>query len=237
MLIGCDASALEWRILALLSNDQTAIQELNTGADVHTLNQEELQLPSRLIAKIFLFRTIYRGSGWAFSKDNDFKHVSTDPDFWDKKNETFYRKYSGINKCHQEWAVRVANKKTIVGPSGREWTVPLKPDGDLPWTILTNYPVQGTGADLMAIARVSLRNRLKHGKLQSLLINTVHDSLVVDSPTNEVDVVARMCHDVFNDLQKNMKKLWGINSPIAFPCEVKIGPNLGSLEKYEFNNN
>lgn len=231
MLIACDASALEWRILALLSNDQVAIEELNSGADVHSLNQAELQLPTRLIAKIFLFRTIYRGSGWAFSKDNDFKHVSTDPDFWDKKNEVFYRKYGGINKCHQEWAVRVSTQKTLIGPSGREWAIPLKADGSLPWTTLTNYPVQGTGADLMALARVSLRNRLKTGKLQSLLISTVHDSLVIDSPKQDIDKVIGMCYNVFDDLPKNVKKFWGMESPIKFPCEIKVGHNLGEMEK------
>jgi DNA polymerase I len=232
MLIQCDAAGLEWRILALLSGDQVAIRELNSGADLHSLNQAELQLPSRLIAKIFLFRTIYRGSGWAFAKDNDFKHVSDDPDFWDKKNEGFYSKYWEIDKCHQQWKSRVMNRQSITGPSGREWKIDLKPDGSPPWTTLTNYPVQGTGADLMAIARVSLRNRLKTGKLQSLLINTVHDSVITDSPKEEVPVVAQLMHDTFNDLPKNMLKLWGITTPIAFPCEVKVGHNLGEMLPY-----
>lgn len=233
MLIQCDASGLEWRILVLLSGDKTAIEEINSGADIHSLNQAALELPSRLIAKKFLFRTIYKGSGYAFAMDNEFKHVSKDPDFWDAKNEGFFSKYWEIDQCHQRWKSKVMNGQPIVGPSGREWMISRKPDGSPPWTTLTNYPVQGTGADIMAIARVSLRNRLRSGKSKSLLINTVHDSIIVDAPKEEITMVAGKMHESFEALVPNMHKLWGIESPIPFPCEIKIGKNLGAMTKYE----
>lgn len=232
MLVGVDAAGLEWRTLLLLSGDQVGIQEILSGEDTHAKNQELFKLPSRLIAKIFLFRTIYRGSGWAFAKDNDFKHVSEDPEFWDQKNFEFYNKYKGINECHHQWKARVMNKQKIVGPSGREWQIDIKPDGTPPWTTLTNYPVQGTGADLMSIARVSLRNRLRTLHLRSKLMSTVHDSLICDCPKDEVEVVAKTMKAVFDDNVKNMKKLWGMDSPIPFPGEIKIGTRLGSMEKY-----
>ena len=165
--------------------------------------------------------------------DNEFKHVSTDPDFWDKKNEGFYSKYSEIDQCHQRWKSQVMNGKKIIGPSGREWQIPPRDDGSVPWTTLTNYPVQGTGADLMAIARVSLRNRLKTGKLKSQLISTVHDSLVADCPPEEKEAVAEAMYKTFDNLLPNMKKLWNVDSPIPFPCEIKIGNNLGEMSKYE----
>jgi len=90
---------------------------------------------------------------------------------------------------------------------------------------------QGTGADLLAIARVSLRNRLKTGKLRSLLISTVHDSIIADVPEEEKEIVVNMMHETFKSLPANMKKLWGIDSPIPFPAEVKIGTNLKDLVK------
>jgi DNA polymerase-1 len=232
MLVACDASALEWRMILLLSGDPVGIREINEGLDVHSLNQQALELPSRLIAKIFLFRTIFRGSGWAFANDNDFKHVSTDPDFWDAKNAAFYNKYKGIDACHKRWESLVNNGKKIQGPSGREWKIPIRDDGKPSLNAFVNYPVQGTSADLMAIARVSLRNRLKNTNSNSLLICTVHDSLCADVPPKEVDIVAEMMYNTFDALVPNMKKLWGIESPIPFPCEVKVGHNLADMEKY-----
>jgi len=147
--------------------------------------------------------------------------------------EVFYAKYWEVDKCHQKWKSQVMNGKRIIGPSGREWQIDPRNDGEVPWTTLTNYPVQGTGADLMAIARVSLRNRLKTGKLRSLLINTVHDSIIADCPKEEHEEVIKLMHDSFKALVPNMKKLWGIDSPIPFPCECKIGNNLGAMKKYE----
>lgn len=230
MMIQSDAQQLEWRVLAWLANDKVALKEINDGIDFHTKNQETFGLPSRLIAKIYLFRTIYRGSGWSFANDPAFSHVSKDPDFWDRLNEKFYRKYSGINACHLNWGRLVAAGKPIVSPFGREWFIPLTDPNKLPWTLLTNYPVQGTGNDLMAIARVSLRRRLPN----ILFTSTVHDSIVVDCEEQNVDLVVKTMYEVFDDIPKNVKKLWGIDLPCAFPCEVKVGPNLKDMRKVEW---
>ena len=228
MLLKCDAAQLEWRVLAWLANDPIAIKEINADIDFHSENQKLFNLPSRLIAKIYLFRTIYRGSGWAFARDPAFMHVSDDPDFWDDLNLKFYKKYKGIDQCHHQWARTVASKKVIVSPFGREWLVPLKDDGKLPWTKLTNYPVQGTGNDLMAIARVSLFRRLGT-RSNRLLISTVHDDIKMDVPEDQVEPVAKLMYEVFDDIPKNVKKLWGIDLPIPFPCEVSAGKNLQDL--------
>lgn len=229
MLVQCDAKALEWKTLLWLSGDKVGIDEQNRGEDVHEKNKEYFGLPTRLISKKYLFRTIYRGSGWAFANDFEFKGVSADPDYWDEINKKFYTKYKGIDTCHSEWAQLVAKKKPIVSPIGREWLIPLTPLGELPWTTLTNYPVQGTGADIMAIARISLRNRLLQKPYSAKLISTVHDSIVVDVTEECVPDIAATMAAVFSDIPANIKKLWGIELPLKFPCEVKAGKNLKDM--------
>ena len=82
MLFQCDASQLEWRTALELSKEYVGIEEILKGEDTHAKNQTAFDLPSRLIAKIFLFRTIFRGSGWSFANDPDFMHVSSCPIFW-----------------------------------------------------------------------------------------------------------------------------------------------------------
>ena len=231
MLIKIDAAQLEWRTAVWLSNDQTGISELNSGSDIHSLNEKAFSLPSRLIAKIYLFRTIFRGNGWSFANDPAFNHVSDDPDFWDDVNTKFYSKYKGLDKWHQQLAKMCAEHVPIVSPLGREWLV-LPKDGKLPWTVFTNYPVQGTGADLMAIARISLWNRMKQGGLKSLMVSTVHDDIKVDAPDNEVERVADMALQVFKDIPKNVKRLFNIDLPIPFPGEVSVGKDLLNMESY-----
>ena len=198
--------------------------------DFHSENQKYFSLPSRLGAKVYLFRTIYRGSGWAFSKDPAFSHVSSDPDFWDDLNLKFYRKYKGIDQCHTQWAQCVTERRPIISPLGREWMIYLNEDGKLPWTVLTNYPVQGTGADVVMTARLSLMRRLRLTSARTIMVGTVHDDIRLDCPDEEVDSVVKLCYDVFDDIPKNIERVWGVKVPLQFPGEVFKGNNFRDLE-------
>lgn len=233
MLLQIDAAQLEWRVLAWLSGDNVALGEINKGIDFHSENQRIFGLPDRLTAKIYLFRTIYRGSGWSFANDPAFMGVSDDPDFWDDINEKFYKKYKGVNEWHLHLARLSAAHKPYRSPLGREWLVLPKEDGKLSWTVFTNYPVQGTGADIMMIGRVSLLRRLKMLSLRSILVSTVHDSIVLDCPEDELPTIGNLAIKVFEDIPVNVKKLWGVDLPCAFPGEVKVGHNLAEMQKFD----
>lgn len=211
------------------------IKEVLNKEDAHSLNQVTFNLPSRLIAKIYLFRTIFRGSGWSFANDPDFMHVSSDPRFWEDVNVKFFSKYSGIDKCHNAWKDLVVSGKPIDGPLGRSWTIGLSRDyrGELkiPWTMLTNYPVQGTGADVMMLARISFYNRVKKLGWPVKFISTVHDSIVVEVPEEFVKPVAELFDQVFVDLPKNIEKLFHYNWNVPMACECKVGKNMKDMNK------
>ena len=237
MLVACDASQLEWRTALQLSQDPVGIKEIVEGQDPHSLNEKAFNLPSRFIAKIYLFRTIFRGSGYAFSVDPDFMHVSTSPAFWDGIGEKFYGKYKVLDATHKHWAEEVMAGRPLVGPSGREWTIKITRDryGELkvPWTTLTNYPVQGTGADVMMIARISFSRRLKARGIPVLLISTVHDSIVVDCEKKYVDQVVKLFYEVFDDLVSNLNRTFKINWTVPLACEVKVGMNTLDMVKVD----
>lgn len=56
MIVNSDAKALEINCAAFLSQDSVLLEEIINKVDIHSVNQEVLKLPSRLIAKIFIFR-------------------------------------------------------------------------------------------------------------------------------------------------------------------------------------
>lgn len=235
MLIQCDASQLEWRTILELSGDEVGLAEILEGQDTHANNQKAFDLPSRLIAKIFLFRTIFRGSGWAFANDNDFMHVSSDPAFWDDMNEKFYKKYYGIDNQHKVWSDLVVSGKPIVGPLGRHWFIPMGRDArgnlKIPINALTNYPVQGTGADIMTIARISAYKRIKREGIPCDFISTVHDSIVLDTHVKYLEPIRVIFDQVFADLPKNIKNIFGYDWKVPMACESKFGPNMADMKK------
>lgn len=237
MLVQADASQLEWRTLLELSRDEVGINEVLNNEDAHSLNQQAFNLPSRLIAKIYLFRTIFRGTGWSFAHDPDFMHVSTDPRFWDDIGVKFYTKYHGIDKTHKRWADCVLSGQPIVGPLGRSWSISLvegkRGEMKLPMPTLTNYPVQGTGADIMMLARLMAYNRIKKLKILCVFVSTVHDSIVVDTPKENVQIVVDVFHQVFADLIPNIKKNFGYEWLVPMSCETKIGMNMKDMKKIQ----
>lgn len=236
MLISCDASQLEFRVAVQLSGDKVGLDEIRNKQDIHSLNQATFGLPSRLIAKIYLFRTIFRGSGWAFANDPEFSHVSASAKFWDGINEKFYRKYYGLDSWHKQLAQTVMAGQPIRGPLGREWTIniPRADNGDIkvPWTTLSNFPVQGTGADVMKIARVVFYKRIKKAGIPCLFITTVHDSIVVDAEKQYLGIIAQLFHETFRDLIKNIHTMFGYTWVVPLECEVKYGNNMKDMQKY-----
>ena len=236
MLIQADAKALEWWTAVWLSQDPVGLEEIHKGVDLHTENQKAFGLPSRLIAKKYLFRTIYRGSSYAFSKDPEFMTTSSSVKFWDGIGQKFFSKYAGLNATHSRWAQRVVAGLPIVGPQGREWLFEMKRNyrGDLevPWTTLTNHPVQGTGHDIMAIIRVSFFNRLKKQNLQARLIGTIHDSILVDTPEENVDAVVGLFESCFEDMPDNFNRMFGVRPNIPLKCECSVGPTMNSSVEY-----
>lgn len=236
MLISGDASQIEWRTAIELSGDKVGLHEVAEKLDAHSLNQEAFNLPSRLIAKIYLFRTIFRGSGYAFSVDPQFSHVSTNPKYWDNVNTLFYEKYNGLDRQHKIWAELVMRGDPIITPFGREFHIPPGTDfrGEIkvPWTVLTNYPVQGTAADVMMLVRLMLKQRLDKSRIVYLFVSTVHDSIVLDIPNEEdLQTVVDIFHQIFDDLPSTIRTVFKYDWKTPLACEVKAGIDMKNMKE------
>lgn len=238
MLLQADAKQLEWVGATYLSQDKTALEEIWNEVDQHADNQSRFGLPSRLIAKTFVFRLIYGGSAYSYANDPNFKEIGGES-FWQDIIDKFYAKYNGLGDWHTRIVDTAKRDRKLTMPTGRVYN--FEPDirGDRvswPRTKILNYPVQGLGADLMSIARVSLRNRLKDKK-GVLLVNTVHDSIILDydsdiQDTNELVGLVDKC---FNDVPANFKKLFGVDFNLPMRVECEVGKDWGNMEKINVN--
>lgn len=120
----------------------------------------------------------------------------------------------------------------IVNPyTGRTYEYERNWKGDWPETTIKNYIVQGFAADLMAIARVSFARRFS---VVGCVVNTVHDSIVVDVPVEEVERVVKLFHEVFRDLPANFERVFKKQFNLPLRCEVSVGPNMSDLEEVKY---
>lgn len=235
MLINIDIKGLEVVCAAYLSKDEVLCKELTDGVDIHQDNQTKFGLPSRLIAKIFKFRLLYGGT--TFHTDPDFMAVSSNRKFWDNVIEKYYEKYRGIGLWHKSLTKEVQETGKIQMLTGRsykfEYRKNYKGELELPLTIIKNYPVQGFGADVMSVLRVDFFSRFKKNNIKGLLINTVHDSIVIDLEKGDVSDVVELFRQVCKDFPENFKKLFGVEFNLDINFELEFGKNLMEMETYE----
>lgn len=217
---------------AYLSQDKVLYKELNEGLDIHADNQAKFGLPSRLVAKVFKFRLLYGGQ--YFSLDPDFIPISSNQKYWDKVIEKYYEKYTGIAAWHRKIVAEVIRTGGLTSPSGRMYTWELQ--GANIKKIereVKNYPVQGFGADIVMCARVSLFNRWKEAGIKGLLINTVHDSIVMDIEKQELERVVELVRGVFKDLPGQLSRIFNINFDLDVKVEILFGKNQFDMEEYK----
>lgn len=100
-------------------------------------------------------------------------------------------------------------------------------------TIYPQHKRQGTGADVMMIARISFARRLRASGLPALLVSTIHDSIVVDVEAKYATHIVQMMYEVFDDLIDNIARCFKYEWVVPLACEVKMGPNFRDQEKVE----
>ena len=217
-----DFAQLEFRVAAFLSQDITAIDEVTTGFDVHSYTAKVIsdagQPMSRQDAKAHTFAPLYGASGFGRSQAEAAYY------------KQFTKKYHGIAKWHESLAKEALNTSKITTPSGREFSFPdvtrRRYGGVTYFTQIKNYPVQSFAtADIVPISLIYIDKLLTANKLRSCVVNTVHDSIVIDVHPQEKEKVLQVISAANCKLIEIINKRWNIDFNIPLLLEAKIGPN------------
>lgn len=222
-----DFAQLEFRIAAFLSQDVLAIHEIETGFDVHSHTSKVIteagEQTNRQQAKPHTFAPLYGATGFGRSPAVAayYKH--------------FIEKYKGIAAWHSQLAREALNVGTITTPSGRQYDfshVIRKANGDpTHFTQIKNYPVQGfaTG-DIVPLVLVYLQDYMDTHNMQSYIVNSVHDSIVLDVHPDDITSIPQVLADINADLQSLIDEEWDLDFNVPLLVEGKIGKNWLDME-------
>ena len=219
-IMEADMAQLEFRAAAFLSQDGVAIEEVSNGFDVHAYTAKVItdagQPTSRQDAKAHTFAPLYGATGYGRTKAEAAYY------------EHFTEKYKGVADWHSRLAKEAIETQKITTPSGREFVFPdvvRKASGRVShFTQIKNYPVQSFAtADIVPLALLHI-NKLLNG-MESCIVNSVHDSVVIDvHPLEEVSVI-NIINDTNDALHELIALRWGIDFNVPLLLEAKIGPN------------
>ena len=217
-ILEADFAQLEFRVAAYLSQDEIAIKEVIEGFDVHSYTAKVItdagQPTTRQVAKMHTFAPLYGATGYGRTPAEA------------KYYEHFLQKYKGIARWHKVLANEAITKGAITTPSGRQFAFPdctRRKDGSVShFTQIKNYPVQSFAtADIVPLVLVEVTRKLT--QLKSIVVNSVHDSFIIDVHPTEVKDVTNIIKIIEGNLVSLMRTRWGIKFNVPLKLDMKIG--------------
>ena len=183
VLVGCDASGLELRMLAHYMKDADYVKTVvegssKDGTDVHTKNQKAAGLQTRDQAKTFIYGWMY-GAGPAkigtiiggTAKDGQ------------RLIDSFLKATPAIKKL-RDLVAKYASKGFVPGLDGRKIWVRSEHSA-------LNSLLQGAGAIVMKQGLVILHGKLQKEKLRARFVANVHDEWQIECHPDDADAVGK----------------------------------------------
>ncbi|AXQ67802.1 DNA polymerase [Bacillus phage Kioshi] len=242
-LLQLDYSSLESRIMALIAYDEEMIDAFLTGKDVHTHTaslvfkkpEEEVTGDERTNAKRVTFGLAYGEAPFSFAPkynmtvkeaeklfDDYFKNKPKIKTYIDETKEK--ARQTGFISCMQGFT---RNLRDVYSQDKQ------KRNGALRQSV--NTQVQGSGAYLTNNSLIYINNIIEKQGLRSRIVLTVHDSIVIDCPPEEIHMMAHIGKTVMENLPIPWLFIEWKGETIRFPitADVEIGTTYNDMVNYD----
>lgn len=219
--LSADYSQIELRILAHISEDPGLISAFKNDRDIHTetavsvfkVMSEMVTSEMRRAAKAINFGIVYGMSAYGLSKSLKIS-VSEAQRYIDE----YFEQYHGV-KVYMDKVITEARENGFVTTlMGRR--CPILDIKSVKANIreaaerqAINAPIQGSAADLMKLAILKVAEALANNHLESKILLTIHDELILEVPQNEVEVVKEL-------LKENMERVVTLLVPVRVDMAI-----------------
>lgn len=220
VLLSSDYSQIELRILAHISKDPLLIDSFNKNEDIHAKVAQEvfgvqyadITQDMRRTAKVINFGIIYGMSGYGLAKELGVSQREAQ-----NYIDAYFERYKGVKNYIERILKEARSNGFVKTMFGRIRYVPEINNHDnsvrqVGERIAMNTPIQGTAADIIKLAMVSIHRKLKEKCLCSHIIMQIHDELVLEVKDEETETVK----DIVRTEMENVIKL-------SVPLNVSLG--------------
>ena len=226
-LISADYSQVELRLLAHFAGAEQMIAGFKGGADIHAQTAaaifscplEEVSAEQRRRAKAINFGLMY-GMG-AFRLGNELQIPQREAK---QLIARYFERYHEI-RSYLDDAVEEARRRGFAETlAGRQRPLPdIHARGakrSAAERLAVNTPIQGTAADILKRAMVTLDAGIRSAGLRARILLTVHDELVVEAPEDETEETVAL-------LRASMEGAASLSLPLS--VEVGVGQNWAEI--------
>jgi len=227
-LLSADYSQIELRLLAHFSGDPLLMRAYAENIDIHTLTASEvfgiavetMDKETRNRAKAVNFGIVYGISAFGLATQLGIPQAEA-KDYIDR----YFARYQGVRTFIDRTLEQTRREGSVRTMFGRMRPIPdiesRNPNqrGFAERTAI-NTPLQGTGADLIKLAMISLDRKLAERKLKTRMVLQVHDELLFEVPLAETDEVATL-------VRAEMEGVVKLKVPLV--ADVSFGPNWRDL--------
>ncbi len=220
ILLAADYSQIELRIIAALSEEENMMEAFKNGEDIHASTAakvfnvplEEVTKEQRSNAKTVNFGIIYGVSAFGLSNQTDLSRKEAKDLI-----ETYYKTYPKLRNFMSEqinFARENGYVQTVLGR--RRYLNSINASNAIVRGAAernaVNAPIQGSAADIIKIAMISIYKRLEESNYKSKMLLQVHDELVFD---------------IYKPELEEMKSMIKSEMESAYPLSVSLDVDLG----------
>jgi DNA polymerase-1 len=224
VIVSADYSQIELRIMAHLSGDEGMLKAFAEGEDIHrataaevfAVSREAVTSEQRRYAKSINFGLIYGMSAFGLANQLEIER-SAAQQFIDR----YFMRYPRVAEYMQSTRELAKSRGYVETVFGRRLYLPEirssnpgRRSGAERAAI--NAPMQGSAADLIKLAMISVQRWLEETGMATRLIMQVHDELVLEVPESEREVLC-------TELPRLMAAVAELKVPLL--AEVGVGLN------------
>jgi DNA polymerase-1 len=234
-LVAADYSQIELRVLAHCSQDEIMSQAFRDDQDIHTIvaaqihgvGLSEVTSEMRRRAKAVNFGIIYGQSPFGLSKALGISRTDAS-DFID----AYFAQYPAVRDFISKTLIDCRRNGYVKTMSGRKRSLlgirdyPSLPEAKQkqllePERMAINTVIQGSAADMIKLAMIEIRKRLRATNWPAKMILQIHDELIFDCPDELCEPLADLVRDAMIHVM-----------PLSVPLkvDVKRGKNWAECE-------
>jgi DNA polymerase-1 len=219
-LVAADYSQIELRIMAHLSGDASLLQAFAEDRDVHQATAAEVfatplgevSADQRRSAKAINFGLMYGMSAFGLARQLGIARGEAQ-----KYMDLYFERYPGVKRYMEQTRAQARETGFVETVFGRRLYLPEIQSRDQALRQYAersaiNAPMQGTAADIIKRAMISVDAWLQSSRIPAKLIMQVHDELVLEVADQAVE-------GVVGELRTHMAQA----AKLAVPLKVDVG--------------